>query len=418
MRGMVNKAGRIDNSAKGRAAYSDRIHWLVDSYNKMNETGEPFGTGVIADMGKELAAEGDDIIFCAESVLTSAAPVEIVRNTVDLLPEYASKQEAPFLGLPELRKAISRRFDLLYNVHFNWEDEIIVTSGSMQAEYFVMGALLNAGDEVIIPTPAYFFDIPARMFGGKPVFVDMKKEDGFRINRQMLEDSVSGRTKMLVICNPHNPTGHVLDQEEINEIVEFVAKNEIYLLYDQVYDRIVYGDKPFIAISQYKEIKDFVITAGSFSKIYNMINYRLGYALGNRALIKGLEVQMAFSSMGIPNFVQAGAARALESDFEEMHVRKVNSDLKRYVDYAALKFSDLMDYSIIKPEGANLVLLDIRKSGLGSMDFCKDLLKVAKVAAAPGIAYHAEGYIRISLGGKRSIEAIDRIHDYISSKYN
>ena len=201
---MVNKAGRIENSAKGRAAYSDRIHWLVDSYNMMNETGEPFGTGVIADMGKELAAEGEDIIFCAESVLTSAAPVEIVRNTTNLLPEYASKQEAPFLGLPELRKAISRRFDLLYNVHFNWEDEIIVTSGSMQAEYFVMGALLNAGDEVIIPRPAYFFDIPARMFGGKPVFVDMKKENGFRINRQMLEDSVSGKTKMLVICNPHN----------------------------------------------------------------------------------------------------------------------------------------------------------------------------------------------------------------------
>ena len=415
---MVYEAETKEKSKKRRSAYSDRINWLVESYNRMDETGEPFGTGVIADMGKELAEKGEDIIFCAESVLTSSAPVEIVRKTADLIPEYSKQQEAPFLGLPELRKAISRRFDSLYNIHFNWEDEIIVTAGSMQAEYFTMGALLNIGDEVIIPRPAYFFDIPARLFGGKPVFVDMKRENSFRINKQILENSFSNKTRMLVICNPHNPTGHVLDQEELDDIVEFVAKNEIYLLYDQVYDRIVYGDKPFIPISKYNEIRNLTITTGSFSKIYNMINYRLGYALGSRDLIKGLEVQMAFSSMGIPNFVQAGAVRALQPDFEENHVKKVNSDLKRYVDHAVQKFSDLKDYGMIKPEGANLILLDIRKSGLTSMDFCKDLLKVAKVATAPGVAYHAEGYIRISLGGKRSIEAIDRIHDYISSKYN
>lgn len=394
---------------KGRAL-AQNVADLLSKYMRMEETGEPFGTVVIAEMAKKMKERGEDVIFCAESIISSRTPGRVILETSRNLRKMATGQEAPFLGLPELRLAISKRFERLYGRKVDWEREVIVTSGSMQAEYYLMHAILNPGDEVIVPVPTFFFDIPVKLAGGKPVYVRLKRESNYKHDVGDFEKAVSPRTKLITLCNPHNPTGRVLSKEELSAILELAEKHDLYIMHDQVYERIVYDGKEYTPMaSLVKNHTERIISISSFSKIFNMINYRLGYAIGPEEVIRAMEVIHAFSSMGIPSLLQKGAVAALDQKFEERHIRATVSRLQHYRDYAVKRFSELEGIRFLPPEGTNLLLLDISQTGMGSMDACKYILKEARVACAPGIAYHAEGCIRVSMGSERTEEAIERV---------
>jgi len=380
----------------------------------MEETGEPFGTVVIAEMGQKLEARGKDIIFCAESILSTEVPEQVLEETENTLRDVAVKPEAPFLGLPELRQAIAARFERLYDYHFNWENQIIVTSGSMQSEYYLMAALLDPGDEVIVPIPTFFFDVPVRLARGKPVFARLKPRDNYFHDKKEIEKLVTRRTKLITVCNPQNPTGRVLTEDELSGLVEIAIKHDLYLMHDQVYERMVFDGREYVPLCRFKEVRDRLVSVSSFSKLFNMINYRLGYAIGPEEIISGMEMVHAFSSMGLPSLVQRGALPAVQAGFEDAHLKETIGRLQRARDYAVNRLSSVEGVRISAPEGTNLILPDISSFGMSSMDFCKYLLEEAGVACAPGIAYHAEGHVRISLGGERINEAIDRIVDAIS----
>ncbi len=160
-----------------RALLASQVKNMVDRIATMEETGEPFGTVTIAEMGQKLASQGKDVIFCAESVISTRVPDVVLDETGRTFREVAIQQEAPFLGIPELRQAIAQRFSRLYGYDVNWQNQIIVTSGSMQSEYFLMSALINPGDEVIVPTPTFFFDIPVLLARGKPVYSKAQREE-------------------------------------------------------------------------------------------------------------------------------------------------------------------------------------------------------------------------------------------------
>jgi aspartate/methionine/tyrosine aminotransferase len=393
---------------------ASQVRELLDQYAQMEKTGEPFGTVVIAEEGQKLAARGTDVIFCAESILSTEVPDEVLTETQNTLREVAIKAEAPFLGIPELRQAIASRFERLYDYRVNWEDEIIVTSGSMQAEYYLMSALLNPGDEVIVPVPSFFFDIPVKLARGKPVFAKLNSKKNFFHDKKDLEKLVTRKTKLITLCNPHNPTGRVLSEEELSGIAELAIKKDLLIMHDQVYERMVYDGRPYFPICKLSEVRDRVVSISSFSKIFNMINYRLGFAAGPKEIISGMEMVHAFSSMGNPSLIQRGALAALDENFEDRHLSQTMAKLQRARDYAVDKLSAVEGIRILKPEGTNLLLPDISSFDMNSMDFCKYLLEEAHVACAPGIAYHSEGHVRISLGGDRSNEAIDRIVEAVS----
>jgi aspartate/methionine/tyrosine aminotransferase len=391
-------------------ALSENVQELLNQYTKMEETGEPFGTVVIAEMAQRMKEKGDDVILCAESIISSRTPERVIRETSRNLKRMATGQEAPFLGLPELRIAISERFRRLYGVNVDWENQVIVTSGSMQAEYYLMHTLLNPGDEVIVPVPTFFFDIPVKLARGKPVYVRLDKNKNYVHSEALFEKAITDKTKLITLCNPHNPTGRVLTKDELLSILELSEKYDVYIMHDQVYERMVYDGRDYVAIASLaKNHTDRIISISSFSKIFNMINYRLGYAIGPRHIIKGMEVIHAFSSMGIPSLLQKGAVAALEPEFEDKHIRTTIARLERYRNYAAKRFSEIDGINFRPPEGTNLLLIDISGTGMNSMEACKHILRESKVACAPGVAYHAEGFIRLSMGSQRTEEAIDRV---------
>lgn len=400
-------------STSRKKILASQIEDLARQYATMEETGEPFGTIVIAQMGQKLAEKGKDIIFCAESIISTKVPEIVLDETEKNLREM-SLREAPFLGIPELRQAIARRFETLYGQKVNWENEIIVTSGSMQSEYYLMAALLNPEDEVIVPVPTFFFDIPVKLARGKPVLAKLDPAKNFIHDPRDYEKLVTNKTRMITLCNPQNPTGRVLTEEELSGIADFAIRHDLLIMHDQVYEGIVYDGREYVPMAKFKEVRDRLVSISSFSKVFNMMNYRLGYTIAPAEIIHGMEMVHSFSSMGIPSIIQKGAVSVLEPEFERKHLTSTISMLQKSRDYAYEKLSSIRGVRIHKPEGTNLMLPDISAFGMSSMDFCKYLLKEAGVACAPGIAYHIEDHVRISLGNERIYDAIDRVARAIS----
>ncbi len=393
---------------------ASQVRDLAKQYDNMERTGEPFGTVTIVEMARKLQSQGRDVIFCAESIISTEVPPLVLDETERTFRNMAVGPEAPFLGLPELRQALANRFKRLYEQDVDWNKEIIVTAGSMQAEYYLMAALLNPADEVIVPTPTFFFDIPVRLARGKPVYLKLNPNKNYYHDVRQFEKLVTKKTKMITLCNPHNPTGRVLTEEELSDIAELALKRDLYIMHDQVYERMVYDGRPYVPMAKFVEVKDRLISISSFSKLFNMMNYRLGYAIGPADVIHGMELIHAFSSMGIPGLIQKGALPALDQEFEDGHITETIARLQKARDYAIGRLSSIDGVRISSPEGTNLILPEISSFGMSSMDFCKYLLNEAGVACAPGIAYHAEGHIRLSLGTERIEEAINRIAAAIS----
>jgi aspartate aminotransferase len=405
----VQRENILSKPKEKRSVLSSQVEELAQQYATMEQTGEPFGTVVIAEMGQALAAKGKDVIFCAESIISTKVPDVVLDATEKNLREMAVHREAPFLGIPELRQAIAGRFQRLYGQPVDSQDQVIVTSGSMQAEYYLMAAILNPGDEVIVPIPTFFFDIPVKLARGKPVLARLDPSKNFFHDSRDFEKLVSARTRMITVCNPQNPTGRVLTEEELGGIADLARKHDLLIMHDQVYENIVYDGRKYISLANFKEVRERLISISSFSKVFNMMNYRLGYAVGPKEVIKGMEMVHSFSSMGIPSLLQKGAVAALEPGFEQRHLSETIAKLTRARDYGVEKLSKIKGVKIHNIEGTNLLLPDVSAFGMSSMDFCKYLLNEAGVACAPGIAYHIEGHVRISLGGDRIVEAVDRI---------
>lgn len=394
---------------KKTSRLASQVQELADQYANMERTGEPFGTITVVVMARELESKGADMIYCAESIISTEVPDVVIEETKRSLREMATGPEAPFLGLDELRQAIAARFKRLYSVDIDWTKQIIVTSGSMQSEYYLMSAVLNPGDEVIVPVPTFFFDIPVKLARGKPVLLKLDASNNYYHDPRKFEKLITNRTKMITLCNPHNPTGRVLSEEELAGVAEVARKHDLYIMHDQVYERMVYDGRPYVPMAKISEARDRVISITSFSKVFNMMNYRLGYAIGPPDVIHGMELIHTFSAMGIPTLLQKGAVQALSPSFENAHLSRTIRELTEARDYAVRKLGSVEGIGIHSPEGTNLLLMDISAFGMSSMDFCKYLLKEAAVACAPGIAYHAEGFVRMSLGTPRIKEAVDRV---------
>ena len=279
----------------------------------------------------------------------------------------------------------------------------------MEAEFQIMQSLLDPGDEVIIPIPGFIFHRHVELVGGKPVFYQLRRENNYYHDASEIEKLITDKTKMIVICNPHNPTGRVLTEEEMASIAELAVKHNLIIMHDQVYERMVFDGREYFPMAKFRSVQDRLLSVSSFSKLFHMMNYRLGYAIGPPDLVRGLALIHSSSTQGISAGPQRGAVAALKPEFEEKHLAKTLALLQKWRDYAMETFTPISGLTISKPEGTNLLLPDVSSFGMNSMEFCKYLLKEAKVACAPGDAYHADGHIRISIRTHRNQEMIDRI---------
>ncbi len=298
-------------------------------------------------------------------------------------------------GLMELKEEISHYLERRCQVHYNPKNEIIVTVGGSEGIDIAMRAMLDPGDEVLIPQPSYVSYEPCcRLAGGVPVIIELKAEDEFRLTKQQLLDAITEKTKILVLPFPNNPTGAIMEKDDLEAIAEVVIEKDIFVLSDEIYSELSYkGDH--VSITSIPGMKERTILINGFSKAYAMTGWRLGYTCGPKEIIEQMLKIHQFAIMCAPTTSQYAAVEAMRNGDEDVaKMREAYNQRRRYLMHA---FQE-MGLECFEPFGAFYVFPCIKEFGMTSEEFATRFLEEEKVAVVPGTAFGdcGEGYLRIS----------------------
>ncbi|MCI6676832.1 MAG: aminotransferase class I/II-fold pyridoxal phosphate-dependent enzyme [Clostridiales bacterium] len=298
-------------------------------------------------------------------------------------------------GLMQLREEICNYLERKIHVEYSPKD-VIITVGGSEAIDIAMRAMLNPGDEVLIPQPSFVSYLPCCvMAGGTPVVIDLKEENEFKLTKQQLLDAITDKTKLLVLPFPNNPTGAILEEHELKELAEVIVENDIYVLSDEIYSELSYKEEGHISIASLPGMRERTILINGFSKAFAMTGWRLGYAAGPKKIIEQMTKIHQFAIMCAPTTSQYAAVEALrngDSDVQEM--RESYNQRRRFLMH---EFRE-MGLECFEPFGAFYAFPSIKRFGMTSEEFAERLLREEKVAVVPGSAFGAcgEGYLRIS----------------------
>ena len=317
-------------------------------------------------------------------------------------------------GLKELKVEIcnylKRRFDLEYD----FAHEVLVTVGGSEAIDIALRAMIDPGDEVLIPQPSYVSYEPCAVLADAvPVFINLKAENQFRLTAQELRNAITDKTKMLVLPFPNNPTGAIMERKDLEAIAEVILEKDLFVISDEIYSELTYG-RDHVSIAQIPGMKERTILINGFSKSYAMTGWRLGYACGPRLILDQMLKIHQFAIMCAPTTSQYAAVEALRNgDRDVQEMREAYNQRRRYLMHA---FKE-MGLPCFEPYGAFYVFPCIKEFGLTSDEFALRFLQEEKVAVVPGTAFGecGEGYIRISYA--YSLEnlklAIGRLADFV-----
>ncbi|MCH5256243.1 MAG: aminotransferase class I/II-fold pyridoxal phosphate-dependent enzyme [Lachnospiraceae bacterium] len=317
-------------------------------------------------------------------------------------------------GLKELKEEICKYIKRKQGVEYNPQNEVFVTVGGSEGIDVAMRAMLNPGDEVLIPQPSFVSYEPcAVLAGGVPVIIELSEENEFRLTAQELEAAITDKTKLLILPFPNNPTGAIMEKKDLEEIAEIIIKNDIYVMSDEIYSELTYKDK-HVSIVEIPGMQERTILINGFSKAYAMTGWRLGYACGPQVIIEQMLKIHQFAIMCAPTTSQYAAVEALKNgDDDVAEMREAYNQRRRYLLYA---FKE-MGLKCFEPFGAFYVFPCIKEFGMTSEEFATRFLQEEKVAAVPGTAFGdcGEGYLRISYA--YSLEnlkiAMGRLADFV-----
>ena len=275
-------------------------------------------------------------------------------------------------------------------------------------------ACCDAGDEVIIPAP-YWTSYPemVRAVGAEPVFVETKQENNWKITAQEFDDAMTGSTKMIIINSPNNPTGAVYTREELAAIGEVAASEDILILSDEIYEKLIYGESEHVSIGSISdEIRNLTITINGFSKAYSMTGWRLGYTATTKEIADAIDTIQSHSTSNPTTFAQFGAIAALTGDQSEITDMVEEYNIRR--QYVLGRLNSIANISTIEPDGAFYFLINIEKTGIKSVNFAEKLLSRMQVATVPGVAFGNDHSIRISYAASLPIikEGLDRLEEF------
>ena len=298
-------------------------------------------------------------------------------------------------GLKELREEICNYLDRRYHVSYDWHHETIVTVGGSEGIDIAMRAMLDPGDEVLIPQPSYVSYEPcAILAGGKPVIIELKAENEFRLTPEELLEHITDKTKLLVLPYPNNPTGAIMERKDLERIAEIIEEKDLFVLSDEIYSELSYkGDH--VTIASLPGMKERTILINGFSKAYAMTGWRLGYACGPREIIEQMTKIHQFAIMCAPTTSQYAAVEAMKNgDADVAMMREAYDQRRRYLGNA---FKE-MGLECFEPYGAFYIFPCIKEFGMTSGEFAQRFLMEEKVAVVPGTAFGdcGEGYLRIS----------------------
>ncbi|RFP60655.1 MAG: pyridoxal phosphate-dependent aminotransferase [Limnothrix sp. CACIAM 69d] len=374
----------------------------------------PSITLAITAKAKAMKASGLDVCSFSAGEPDFPTPAHVVAAAQKALDEGKTRY-GPAAGEPALRQAIARKLNRDNRLPYEPE-QVIVTNGGKHALYGLMMAMIETGDEVIIPAP-YWLSYPEMVVlaGGKPVIVPTTEETGYKITPEQLRSVITPRTKLLVMNSPSNPTGKVYSPDEIRAIAQVVIDADIAVVSDEIYEKILYDGAEHLSIAAVEGMFDRTLVCNGFAKAYSMTGWRVGYLAGPHALINAVATIQGHATSNVCTFAQFGAVAALEESQDCVAEMLVAFTKRRSVMLERIRA--LPGITCSEPEGAFYLFPNITKLGLGSIEFCQRLLEEFQVATIPGLPFGSDANFRLSYATDLDtiLRGMDRLDKFVAS---
>lgn len=361
----------------------------------------------------DIAATMDDVISLGIGEPDFVTPKPILQAGIRSL-ERGETQYTSNSGVLELRQALAQHLNSRYGVSYDPESEMLITVGVSEALYLTLTAVLDPGDEVIIPQPCFVSYAPEVLFaGGEPVTLATRLENDFQVTAEAVETLITDRTKAILIGYPNNPTGAVLRRQRAQRLADLADRHDLLIISDEIYDRLVYGDHEHVCFASLEGARPRTVTLGGFSKDYAMTGWRIGYAAAPTPILAAMRKVHQYTIMSAPTTGQMAAITALEQGDEHVQHMLEEYDRRRRLIVDGLNQLGLKTF---EPLGAFYAFPSIEASGMDDETFAERLLKEEKVAVVPGAAFGAEGsFVRCSYATayEEIEEALERMHRFM-----
>jgi len=371
----------------------------------------PSITLAITAKAKGMKTEGIDVCSFSAGEPDFDTPAHVRDAAIKALKEGKTKYGAA-AGEPKLREAIANKLKSDNGLDYKPEN-VLVTNGGKHSLYNLIMALIEPGDEVIIPAP-YWLSYPemVTLAGGRSVIVPTYADNGYKISAQQLKQAITSKTKLFVLNSPSNPTGMVYTLEEIRDLAQVIVEADIFVVSDEIYEKILYDGSQHVSIGSLgEEIFSRTLISNGFAKGYSMTGWRLGYLAGPLEIIKAATTIQGHSTSNVCTFAQYGAIAALEGSQNCVEEMRQAFAQRRQVMYDGI--NSIPGLTCARPDGAFYLFPDISKTGLRSLEFCDALLESHQVAVIPGVAFGADNNIRLSYATdmttiKKGVERLDK----------
>jgi len=377
----------------------------------------PSLTLAIDAKAKAMKRDGIDVCSFSAGEPDFDTPDHIKLAAVDALMAGKTRY-GPAAGEPKLREAIAHKLQTDNQLCYSAEN-IIVTNGGKHSLYNLMMALIEAGDEVIIPAP-FWVSYPemVKLAEGTPVIVQTTAESGYKITPDQLRQAITPKTRLFILNSPSNPTGMVYTPEEVRAIAEVIVEHDILVVSDEIYEKLLYDGAQHLSIGAVSsEMFDRTIISSGFAKAYSMTGWRVGYLAAPLELLKAVSIIQGHSTSNVCTFAQYGAIAALEGSQDCVEQMRLAFADRRQVILNLV--NAIPGLTCLTPNGAFYIFINISKLGMSSLEFCDGLLNEQQVALIPGIAFGADDHIRLSYAtDMTTIErGVDRLAAYVKSRF-
>ena len=338
------------------------------------------------------------------------APPNVIKSAESFL-EKGYTHYSPLQGRHELREELVKKLKKDNKIHVNPE-QIVITCGSKEAILLSVLALINPGEEAVVPDPGYVAYRPiVELIGGVAKSLPLREEGRFEVHPDVLKKMITGKTRLIIINTPSNPTGTVLSKKVLEEIADIAVDKNLMIMSDEAYEKLIYDNSKHVSIGSFNGMEDRVITIQSFSKTYAMCGFRVGYAVADENLIREMKEFKVCTTLSAPTFAQLAAVEALRNSSN--YIKKMVKEYDRRRRMIVKRLNEIPKMVCTTPKGAFYVFPDIKNFGMSSDKFSDFLLKKAKVVAVPGTEFgkYGEGHMRLSYATAygKIVKALNRI---------